>query len=99
MGHRFSRTRDPPLELSDAAIRQYVDRLLADPAINSMVPDSIERRIYIRFIHLLLALIKQTLESTRIEFLNHVITFRIEPLGPEDPLGDDTTSPPPPHTI
>lgn len=62
------------------AIHKYVDKLLDDQDVNlRYLPDALEHRIYESLITLLIMDLKKTFESTRFEFMDHVITISIEP--------------------
>ena len=72
----------PPKEVSDDDhIKVFVSKLLDDKSANlTFVPDSIEAKMYEKLIRVLLANIKESLATVRIEFLGQVITLEINPI-------------------
>ncbi len=65
----------------EAAIDRVVQRLLSNPSVNqAYVPDSLERKVYERLLTQVIGTLKETLESTKIEILDHVITLHMAPL-------------------
>lgn len=57
--------------LSRVAIEQYVDKLLLNPNINSIVPDSIEKPIYVNSLWMFMNLLQEILSGTKITLLDH----------------------------
>jgi len=63
------------------AIRKLVNDMLKDKNINNtLIPDIIEEKIYKSIITVVMSQIKLTLESTKIEFMNHEIRFTVKPI-------------------
>lgn len=63
------------------AIRKLVNDMLKDKNINNtLIPDIIEEKIYKSIITVVMSQIKLTLESTKIEFMNHEIHFTVKPI-------------------
>ena len=67
------------------AIRKLVDGILKDKDINNQfIPDVLERKIYENVLEVVMSQIKLTLESTKIEFMNHEINFVVKPIAIEE---------------
>jgi hypothetical protein len=70
---------DPTRE--NSAVRHFVDTLLKDVRFNnSMIPDTVERKMYVELFETLLEVLKKVADTTVLEFMNHRITFQIEPI-------------------
>ena len=55
-----------------------VKKILDNKDINiGLLPDSIESKLYENIIRLLLSLIKETLDTTKIEFLGHGLQLQL----------------------
>lgn len=79
----FSKKKPEP-NPEDTAVRQFVNKLLEDVKLNnSMIPDAMERKMYFELFETLLEVLKKVADTTVIEFLNHRITIKIEPLVTE----------------
>lgn len=90
MGQFWSKEREIVKEetLQDTrqaeAIRKLVNDMLNDKNINNtLIPDLIEEKIYQNVIKVVMSQIKLTLESTKIEFMNHEILFTVKPIANE----------------
>jgi hypothetical protein len=76
-----SRGRTQILSSEDAAIAEFVDRLLQNTDINnSCIPDRFERQLYCHIIKMIIANLKEASKTFRLEFLNHVITIHVAPV-------------------
>lgn len=64
-------------KISEDKIETLVDEILSDPDKNTFIPDVIEREFYFKIINLVLKSLEKTLESTKIEILNHKIEFKL----------------------
>lgn len=62
----------------NVSIDNYVDEMLQDEEINSMIPDYIEKKIYKNVFSLVLKLMKNFTESASISFLDQEITFNLK---------------------
>lgn len=61
------------------SIKLIVDDILKNNNINSaLIPDFIERKIYTNIFNILINLLKELLESSKISILNQKITFMLE---------------------
>lgn len=70
------------IKQEEDAIAIIVDRYLKNDLINNpLVPDFIERRIYCNILKLTLGVLKDTLEESKINVLDHEITFNIKPVS------------------
>lgn len=77
----FSKKTPEEPKPEDTAIHQFVNKLLEDVRLNnSMIPDAIERKMYFELFETLLEILKKVADTTVIEFLNHRITIKIEPM-------------------
>jgi hypothetical protein len=82
MGNLNKKSADKQLSAEEEAIQRFVKTLLANPKINlSFVPDKMERDVYESVLQSLLESLKVVAGSTRIELLNHVITFQVTPVS------------------
>lgn len=67
-------------------IERMVETFLKNKDINHrFIPDAIERNMYYNMIRIILAVVDETLETTRIEFLGHEIRLRLEPICAKNP--------------
>ena len=65
-------------EIDDEKIKKLVKKILDNKDINiGLLPDSIESKLYENIIRLLLSLIKETLDTTKIEFLGHCLQLQL----------------------
>lgn len=68
-------------QINTDAIAKFVDDLLKDDNINlTLVPDSIEKRVYMRLFVMVLSGIKEGLEEVHLDIMGHRITLHIEPI-------------------
>ena len=66
-------------EESHQAINQFVERLMADNAINiAYLPDAVERQIYLNVFSLLIGILNQTFQKSQLEFLGHSIKLELK---------------------
>ena len=66
--------------LSKAKVEEFVEQLLADDSVNiSYLPDFVERQLYKNVLNLVLGLLDNTLSTTSVKFLGHVLTFDLVP--------------------
>lgn len=66
--------------ISNSAIDDFVDSLLADPNINlKYVPDAIERKVYTESMKLFLSSIEKVFKNVGLELVGHKIHLSIEP--------------------
>lgn len=73
----------------DEAIKKFITKILSDKNANlSFVPDSIEAKLYEKLINVLLANIKESLSTVRIELIGHVITLNIDPIENDNEIGN-----------
>ncbi len=63
----------------DDSIDKYVNEMLKDEEINSVIPDYIEKRIYKNVFTLVLKLFKNVTDSTKISILDQEITINLNP--------------------
>ena len=61
----------------NTSIEGYVDEMLEDDEINSVIPDYIEKKIYKNVFTLVLKLMKNFTDSASISFLDQEITFNL----------------------
>lgn len=62
--------------LSQEKIEKFVDNMLKNPDINiKHFPDVIERKIYINIFRLILSMLDEFLDNTKIEIMGHKIEF------------------------
>ena len=80
----FSKASKPEeVDEETRAIMQFIDSLLRDNRINTVLPDSLEKKIYVNMFKMLFAFLKQATDSVKVEFLNHVLTIQVKPLVQE----------------
>jgi hypothetical protein len=66
-------------EIDDKTIKDIVRRILENPDINcNLLPDAIEGKLYENIIRIILGLLKETLDTTRIDFLGHHIEISFQ---------------------
>ena len=61
----------------NTSIESYVDEMLEDDEINSIIPDYVEKKIYKNVFTLVLKLMKNFTDSASISFLDQEITFNL----------------------
>ena len=61
----------------NTSIENYVDEMLEDDEINSIIPDYVEKKIYKNVFTLVLKLMKNFTDSASISFLDQEITFNL----------------------
>lgn len=67
-------------------IERYVDEMLGNQRINFfLIPDYVEKKIYVNMFCIILRLVKHVLKSSNMYLLNHRIRFSLEP----NPKGKD----------
>lgn len=72
-------TRQEIKSISKHNIELFVDNMLKDPDINiGVLPDVIERKIYINMFKIMLGILDNLLDSTKIEFMGHEIAFDLK---------------------
>lgn len=68
-------------KIDKETIKLTVKKLLENPDINvGLLPDKIEGKMYENFISFLLGLLKESLDTTKIEFLGHEIQITLRKL-------------------
>lgn len=63
----------------DKSVDNYVNGMLKDEEINSIIPDYIEKRIYKNAFSLFIKIVKNVSETTSVKFLDQEITIDINP--------------------
>ncbi len=64
------------LSISKHKIEEFVDKMLKDPNVNiGYIPDFAERKIYINIFGIILGLMDNLIDTTKVEFMGHKITF------------------------
>lgn len=82
MGQIWTKDKDAK---ENEAIRKLVSDMLKDKEINNkFIPDMLEEKIYENVLEVVMSQIKLTLESTKIEFMNHEINFVVKPIVIEE---------------
>ena len=61
----------------DKSIDRYVNEMLKDEEINSVIPDYIERKIYKNIFTLILKLFRNVTDSTKINFLDQELSLTL----------------------
>ena len=62
------------------AVDKIVDDIMSSNEINiTYLPDLVERQIYKNLIIYIFGIVEKVIKTTKIEFLNHEITFNITP--------------------
>lgn len=75
----IQRLKTKPMKLSEQGINDYVAQLLADKYVNSpLIPDFIEKKIYTNVVTLILGILKDTINSTSIDFIGNKVTLHME---------------------
>ena len=83
MGNKLcTRQKDnKTLSPSEECISMYVDKLLQCDDINSnIIPDSMESKMYEKFLLKMVSAIKLILEDLHVEVLNHRLKIHLEPI-------------------
>ena len=62
----------------DESIDKYVNEMLKDEEINSVIPDYIEKKIYKNVFTLVLKLVRNITDSTKISFLDQEISLKLD---------------------
>lgn len=66
--------------ISNQAIGRFVDELLEDPNINIyMLPDSIEKPLYVNFLKIFLSLLQKILHNTNLDLIGHEFKVNMRP--------------------
>jgi hypothetical protein len=66
--------------ISNEAIESFVDELIADPEINIYVlPDGIERQMYVNTLKILLNILQRTLNTTEMSLIGHRFKIGLAP--------------------
>lgn len=66
--------------VSEENIESFVNEMIQNDQINiSYLPDSFEKKIYKDILTIIMALVEQIIESTKINFMGHAITLNLEP--------------------
>ena len=72
--------KDPTSVVSNGAIERFVDELLKDPNINIyLLPDSIEKPIYVNTLKIVLSLLQKSLNHTNLDIIGHEIKMQMQP--------------------
>lgn len=66
-------------KISEESVLNFVNKLLANKNINSILPDYFERKIYISLITKVLNIVLQFFQDFEINILNHTIKCTIRP--------------------
>lgn len=67
--------------LSKVKIEEFVNKCLQDKMINSeLLPDWLERKLYVNILTLVIGLMKETLETSSVNFIGHQLVFDIKPI-------------------
>lgn len=76
------------------AIYAVVNKVMANKKMNSIfIPDVVERQIYYNLLSFCFAGLKEVLQGTKIEFLDHIIRIDIEPSAPLPSVVPEPTAP------
>lgn len=77
--------KKPVVEEDDEtkAILAFIDELLKDKEINTVLPDVLEKKLYLNMFKMLFAMLEHMSESVKIDFLNHTLTLKLSPKVPE----------------
>lgn len=88
MGSNPSKTENEPntelyqLKLTQAEmenIKKIAKAILNNPEINSLIPDFIEEKMYVKTLAFIFVNIKNILSTAKITFLENEITFNLKP--------------------
>lgn len=72
--------KDPNDMISNQAIEKFVDDMLADPNINIyLLPDSIEKPIYMNILKIMLSVLQKTFNHTNLDLIGHEFKIRMKP--------------------
>jgi hypothetical protein len=66
-------------EISESNLDIFVETLLADPEINTIIPDKLEKAFYRKILTVVMRLLEKTLNNIKIDIFNHRIVTRLEP--------------------
>ena len=67
--------------ISHKAVKEYIENEIIDSDSNlGWIPDAIERRAYFTIYKTVMEILEKTFNTTKIEFFNHQMTFKIEPV-------------------
>lgn len=80
MGSYITKPKEQEKNEELEAIRRVVKQMLADKDINTLIPDVIESKIYENLLVVLFGHLKNTLSTTKVQFMEHEITLTIKPL-------------------
>ena len=83
--------KETPKKATQAAAERFVEKLFkSSPEINiAVIPDEVEKQIYIKLICLLVGNMKTVLDGLKLDVLGHEITVRCE--EKETICGDEIT--------
>lgn len=95
MGSSFTKSAQTENLTDDQKIvDRYVNMILSQKRTNiKMVPDHIERNVYMIVFTLLLYHLQNSLEKSKLVFMDHEITFHVRPLTPEEIQETETGTP------
>ena len=63
------------------SVKKMVDDMLENDSVNSaIIPDYIEKKIYTNVFTILIGIMKEILEDTKINIFNQNISFKMEPI-------------------
>ena len=80
MGSMFCKQEETPKQSAeDAAVAAFVKGLVKDANLTA-VPDAIEMKLYTNVVKVALAFLMQAVKGASVDFMNHRITFKIEPI-------------------
>ena len=80
MGSLMSKSES--IEDIDPEVLAFVDMTLANEKLNmKCIPDSIERKFYAKITQYAINAIRNVLSTVQIHFINHKLTFNIEPIS------------------
>ena len=63
----------------DKSVDKYVNEMLKDDEINSLIPDYIEKKIYKNVFKLVFKIMRNATDSTKISFMDQEITLNFSP--------------------
>lgn len=75
-----TKKKEEPRSPEHLALEAFLNNLLKDENINTILPDKIEKDVYMKMLKLIIGVLRHTADTIHVDVLNHRITLHIEPI-------------------
>lgn len=75
-----TKKKEEPRTPEYLALEAFLNNLLKDENINTILPDKIEKDVYMKMLKLIIGVLRHTADTIHVDVLNHRITLHIEPI-------------------